>query len=436
MGGLSVPFLLKIGDPVSLAHAGSVIFLDVNAALAEDNANFQYSAATSRLTLGKDASIAGILIGKGAGTGVRNVRVSDTGLSAQTTAGDNTAIGANALSGVTNGNQNTAIGSLALRSITSQSGMVAVGYGAMSSAAPGNPSTAVGSGALPFDTLGSNVAIGDSTGTYLSGGSRNVIIGSQAIGPASHLLAAFSNCIAIGYQSNLQNGSGNNNITIGSSSGLFIEGGSNNICIGSPTGQNIVGGSGNILLGHGTNVPANGTSNYLNLGGVLTGNYVTGPLTFNVGVNLPASSGVSSASISGTATNDNAAAGRLGEYLQAQVTVGSAVALTTGVTANVTSISLTAGDWDVTGVIDIHPAATTNINNVTIGSSATSATIGPQDSSVTDTYQVTSTVDLSHSIPVQRYSLAAPTTVYLVINATFSVSTLSAYGTIKARRVR
>ncbi len=54
----------------------------------------------------------------------------------------------------------------------------------------------------------------------------------------------------------------------------------------------------------------------------------------------------------GTTTNDNAANGDVGEYVEASVTSGSGgISLTTGNAKTVTSISLTAGDWDVTSLI-------------------------------------------------------------------------------------
>src|SRR5215472_14162674 len=47
----------------------------------------------------------------------------------------------------------------------------------------------------------------------------------------------------------------------------------------------------------------------------------------------------------------NAAAGNIGEYVTASLAQGSAVNLPGGTATNLTSISLTAGDWDVFGVV-------------------------------------------------------------------------------------
>ena len=143
-------------------------------------------------------------------------------------------------------------------------------------------------------------------------------------------------------------------------------------------------------------------------------------------------------SVLGTVTNDNANAGYVGEYVSAAVAAGAAVALTTNVTANVTSISLTAGDWDVTGLVQYTPGATTSVTQLTQGSSSTSATVGAQGtfSKFVTAANVLTAVDPAWNLPVTRFSLATTTTVYLVAAATFTVSTLAAYGVIRARRVR
>lgn len=142
--------------------------------------------------------------------------------------------------------------------------------------------------------------------------------------------------------------------------------------------------------------------------------------------------------IPGVTTNSNAPAGYLGEYVSSTVAAPGA-ALTTATTANVTSISLTAGDWDVTGVVDFRFGATTSYTNVTGGISTASATLGGQDTGfdfATPAQVPTAAADQAWTVPTVRLSLAATTTVYLVAQGTFTVSTLSAYGTIRARRVR
>ena len=64
--------------------------------------------------------------------------------------------------------------------------------------------------------------------------------------------------------------------------------------------------------------------------------------------------------IPGTGAATNASAGNIGEYISSTVASGAPVALTTTVIANITSIALTAGDWDVWGSIGVSAAPTTS----------------------------------------------------------------------------
>lgn len=143
--------------------------------------------------------------------------------------------------------------------------------------------------------------------------------------------------------------------------------------------------------------------------------------------------------LKGTNTNDAAAAGYVGEVITSTIAVGSAVSLTTGVQANVTSISLTAGDWDVSGVVLMDSGATTNITRVTAGTSSTSATADVTKgyySHIHSGYVPGGGQFRAMPLNTSRFSLSGTTTIYLVALANFTVSTCTAYGTISARRVR
>jgi hypothetical protein len=154
---------------------------------------------------------------------------------------------------------------------------------------------------------------------------------------------------------------------------------------------------------------------------------------------------VPSSAIRGTAANDSAAAGFVGEVTTATVPAGSAVALTTATSANVTSISLTAGDWDVSAQVTHNAAATTNITLLQIAISATTATLSTQAGGSgigTDPLAIWRQAagvpagTLTTKVGPVRVSLSATTTIFLVVNDTFTVSTMSVYGTLRARRVR
>lgn len=144
----------------------------------------------------------------------------------------------------------------------------------------------------------------------------------------------------------------------------------------------------------------------------------------------------SSANVRGTTTNDNAAAGNLGEFLTAALAVGSAVALATTVAANVTSLALTAGDWDVTGVVDYVLTGAT-VTHLKSGASLVTATFGAQDTFQDDVPGLVTVTDTTGEvIPLIRVSAAGAVTVFLLAAATFSAGTVSAYGSIRARRMR
>ena len=135
--------------------------------------------------------------------------------------------------------------------------------------------------------------------------------------------------------------------------------------------------------------------------------------------------------IVGTTTNDNAAATYVGEFITSAVTT---VAITTATPTDVTSISLTAGDWDVWGSILTEPAAGTTQSEVACGINTTTATLPAMYAISANAY--TAAIAKSQIAPQIRLSLSATTTVYLVASVTYAVSTLTIAGTLSARRVR
>jgi hypothetical protein len=139
--------------------------------------------------------------------------------------------------------------------------------------------------------------------------------------------------------------------------------------------------------------------------------------------------------LSGTATATNAPAGAVGEYVTANLT--TAFGLTTGVAHDLTTISLTAGDWDVWGEVGL--AASVGASPAQCWINTTSATAPAQGT--TPAYAViglTSAIISFANMPLApvRLSLAATTTVYLTTLASFASGTCNATGIIAARRVR
>lgn len=150
----------------------------------------------------------------------------------------------------------------------------------------------------------------------------------------------------------------------------------------------------------------------------------------------------------GTATNDSAAAGIIGEVLSISRVQSAATSVTTATTLNVTasSLSLTAGDWDLEGCIDFLPDATTSVTKLFAAISKTSATLPAADTYAVPTagevrqqltYAAMVPTDVI-SIPLTRtrVSISSTTSFFLVARANFSVSTMTTYGSLTARRVR
>lgn len=164
--------------------------------------------------------------------------------------------------------------------------------------------------------------------------------------------------------------------------------------------------------------------------------------TFTTGITTPKITFNSTTGIVGTTTNDNAASGSVGQVVSSVVTQASpGSALTTSTAANVTSISLTAGDWEVWGSVGVsNSGGATTVQRVAGWTSSTSATVPSGDELLTIELHYSSTIGTfgSPNTPVisKRYSLSGTTTVYLSIFAAFAVANLLPFGTIYARRIR
>lgn len=143
----------------------------------------------------------------------------------------------------------------------------------------------------------------------------------------------------------------------------------------------------------------------------------------------------------GTATNDNAAAGYIGESVRSLVTIASAVSSTgTGQFFDITSISLTTGDWSVSGIIRLAQSGATVTANtcaaaISINSGNTTTDHVGGDNAI-DMVDPTAAADRYSSIPNYRLSLSGTTTVYLKANIGFSAGTPKASGRISAKRIR
>lgn len=125
----------------------------------------------------------------------------------------------------------------------------------------------------------------------------------------------------------------------------------------------------------------------------------------------------------GVTDGSDAAAGDVGEYLSA---TGGAVALTNNALANVVSLSLTAGDWDVEGNVGFNAGSGTH--------TFFGAGIGGLDTFSSATFPSVA-LFMGITTATRRYNVTATTTVWVVAEAVFT-GTMTATGSVRARRAR
>ncbi len=142
--------------------------------------------------------------------------------------------------------------------------------------------------------------------------------------------------------------------------------------------------------------------------------------------------------VQGTNANDNAPSGFVGEVIESVIVAGSAVTLTASTPANMTSVNLTAGDWDVTFQPSYALDSTTQITTIVASISATSATSDatPGRLLLDRRANYTPLGDLVLQPLRARFSLSSTAPIYAVAQLAFTTSFAKAYGVLRARRVR
>jgi hypothetical protein len=167
-------------------------------------------------------------------TGSNNIGIGQGTIATATTASDNTGIGHQALLSTTSGTYNTAIGANALRSNTTASNNTAVGYQAGYSNTTGAENSILGYLAGNANTTGSqNTFIGRSAATTNQTGAEIVAVGFSAMGNCG---TAANYNTAVG-RAALNNVTGTLNVGLGNGSGSAITSGSKNTILGGYSGN-------------------------------------------------------------------------------------------------------------------------------------------------------------------------------------------------------
>lgn len=134
----------------------------------------------------------------------------------------------------------------------------------------------------------------------------------------------------------------------------------------------------------------------------------------------------------GITDGSNALAGYIGEALAASASVG----ITSNTITNIATITLTPGDWDVTGIGQFLGSAA-NLADVYVGIANASAQTPPNDALSRITPQAgQAIINFNAAVPTKRYLVTATTQIWLVGYAAISTGTVTATGTIRARRMR
>ena len=148
----------------------------------------------------------------------------------------------------------------------------------------------------------------------------------------------------------------------------------------------------------------------------------------------------SGAALMGVTDGSAAAAGVVGQIIQS---TASGVTLTSATPVNITSITLTPGDWDIYGSLLVTLSAGTTATIIVGSLSLTTGTVA--GITINESYFELSSatytgpgagVPIITAIPNVVNSVSVNTIYYLVAQANFAVSTASAGGLIFARRVR
>ncbi len=141
----------------------------------------------------------------------------------------------------------------------------------------------------------------------------------------------------------------------------------------------------------------------------------------------------STSGVIGTTTNDNAAAGSVGEFVSSTVSAPG-VALTSAIDTNFTSISLTAGDWDVWG--NTFYTNTSSANTLQQSWISSTSATPPDASFITQLSNAANVTSSGFSVAARRFSLSGTTTIYLSGRANYTGGGVSVSGGIYARRRR
>lgn len=176
-------------------------------------------------------------------------------------------------------------------------------------------------------------------------------------------------------------------------------------------------------------------------------NLANGLVQLNGSGQIPSGLLPGSTAITGVSNGVNASAGQVGEVMTADLPSGSAISISNSTATNITSVTLTAGDWDCRGsAVFVPTVGTTLFGLMTASLSTTTGTL--PTGLETDGFSTTNSsvqddgVGASLIVGSWQFNVSAPTTIYLVGVVEFSLTggggggSCVAFGSIQCRRMR
>lgn len=278
--------------------------------------------------------------------------------------------------------------------------------------------TRTGAGTYAFQSAVNGITYGN-----LAQAGANTLLGNSTSSSANVAPVAVTGCNGAAQALQWTNGSG-----FGCNSAIATSGANSNITSlsGLSTPLSVTQGGTGVAASTGTG------SVVLSASPTLTGTLNAAAITATGAITPSQTAG-----IVGTTTNNNANAGSIGEFPAPTNLTG--VSITTNTPFNASSVSLTAGDWDVSGCVYFLLASSTTLSATVAAINTTSATLptnpGPNLAFLNASFTSGPSSNYMCS-PVARISLSSTTTVFLVGQATFGASTITANGYLRARRAR